>query len=46
MKPVRAFLLSFAVGLVALASAQQAYASLTQPEPVPTLKGPLHVPVA
>ncbi len=46
MSPLRAFLLSFAAGLVALAGGQQAYASLTQPEPVPTLKGPLHVPVA
>jgi hypothetical protein len=46
MKPVRAFLLSFALGLVALAGGQQAYASLTQPEPVPALKGPLHIPVA
>lgn len=46
MKPLRAFLLSFAAGLVALAGGAQAISSLTQPEPVPVLKGPLHVPVA
>ena len=46
MSPLRAFLLSFAAGLVALAGGQQAYSSITQPEPVPALKGPLHVPVA
>lgn len=46
MSPLRAFLLSFAAGIVALTGGAQAFSSLTQPEPVPVLEGPLHVPVA
>ena len=46
MRPLRAFLLSFAAGLLTLVSAQYAVAGLIQPEPEPVLRGPLHVPVA
>lgn len=46
MRPLKAFLLSFAAGLMTLASAQYVVSGLLAPEPVPALKGPLVVPVA
>jgi len=46
MRPLRAFLLSFAAGLMTLSSAQFVVSGLFGPEPVPALKGPLNIPVA
>lgn len=46
MRPLRAFLLSFAAGLMSLAGAQFVISGLMQPEPEPVVAGPLHIPVA
>jgi hypothetical protein len=46
MRPVRAFILSFALGLVTLNGGYAAWSTLTAPEPVPPLQGPLRIPVA
>ena len=46
MRPMRAFILSFAAGLMTLVAGQYAVAGLVQPEPEPVLRGPLVVPVA
>jgi hypothetical protein len=46
MRPFRAFLLSFAIGLVTLNGGYAVFSTLTAPEPLPALQGPLYVPVA
>lgn len=46
MKPFRAFLCSFAAGLIALAGAQLVMSRLLAPPVEAPLKGPLNVPTA
>lgn len=46
MRPFRAFLLSFAMALVTLNGGYAIFSTLTAPEPLPQLQGPLRVPVA
>lgn len=46
MRPFRAFMLSFALGLVMLNGGYAVFSTLTAPEPLPALQGPLRVPVA
>lgn len=46
MRPLRAFMLSFTLGLVMLNGGYAVISTLTAPEPPPQLQGPLRVPVA
>ncbi len=46
MRPMRAFLFSFAMGFAVLLGGQSAFVQLTHVPPEPPLQGPLHVPVA